>query len=77
MGWARKKMFNFVKDAYNSKTTPTKLFNAWYFPTSLFLNRYLTNRLKLSENEKKLWKDYMQIMFSFPDSTEKALHSLF
>ena len=59
LGWAKKKIFNFAKCALKSKPTPTKLFNSWYFPSSIFLNRYLTKRLGLPENEKDVWKDYI------------------
>lgn len=56
-------MYNKLKKKFNNNDLSiTKIANKWYVPTNYVLNRYLTRRLNLPENEKKPLKEYYKLI---------------
>ncbi|KRX03312.1 hypothetical protein PPERSA_05670 [Pseudocohnilembus persalinus] len=78
MGFFGKFLYKyFLKPGWKNKETIESLMNKWYMPKQYFLNKYTTNRLKLSGNIKDAYKKYLDKMYSLKISTQQCLHKLF
>lgn len=56
---SRKLFLSLAKYLVKNGTTPSSAMN-WFLIGNMFMNRVLTGRLGLENEEKEAWKDYMK-----------------
>jgi hypothetical protein len=65
-----------AEKVYNLNIRPSKIMDTCWIGNK-FIDRILNNRLKLPEDEQKVWKKYLKMICRQSESSEKGFYLLF
>jgi len=77
LSFSRRMMFKLFMSYWDKKSTPQSAFKALGFVGRGMLSRYINGRFKRPKEESEILYNYFLNVLVMPESSEKAVHSIF